>query len=163
MMSSETLQSSKLPSGRYRLMIRGILPCESSLIAICSASVSPSSGTSTGAFMLHTRSWSDMQAACTPKGRQDACAPDLQRTRTQHSRPLVLCQVRCRDPLLVWLSLAPDARPCGPCCARLFLLRLPLLVRHLRVWSMLDTVRAFMTIGSLLVRSSAFAFGIVLR
>lgn len=50
--SSETLQSSKLPSGRYRRMIRGIFRCDSSFIAICKASVSPSSGTRTGAFML---------------------------------------------------------------------------------------------------------------
>jgi hypothetical protein len=34
MISSETLQSSKLPSGRYRRMIRGIFRCDNSLIAI---------------------------------------------------------------------------------------------------------------------------------
>lgn len=33
-------------------MIRGIFRCESSLMAICNASVSPSRGTSTGAFIL---------------------------------------------------------------------------------------------------------------
>ena len=33
-------------------MIRGIFRCDSSLMAICSASVSPSKGTSTGAFIL---------------------------------------------------------------------------------------------------------------
>ena len=50
--SSETLQSSKLPSGRYLRMISGIFFCASSLIAICKGSVSPSAGTSIGAFML---------------------------------------------------------------------------------------------------------------
>ena len=52
LMSSSTRQSSKLPSGRYLRIIKGIFRCESSLIAICRASVSPSNGTSTGAFML---------------------------------------------------------------------------------------------------------------
>lgn len=56
LMSSATLQSSKLPSGRKRRMMSGILRWESSFIAICSGSVSPSVGTSTGAFMLRLRS-----------------------------------------------------------------------------------------------------------
>jgi hypothetical protein len=50
--SSETLQSSKLPSGRYLRMISGIFFCASSLMAICKGSVSPSAGTSIGAFIL---------------------------------------------------------------------------------------------------------------
>lgn len=53
LINSATLQSSKLPSGRYRRMMRGVLPCESSLMAICKASDSPSNGTRTGAFILH--------------------------------------------------------------------------------------------------------------
>lgn len=40
------------PSGKYLLTTRGIFFSRSSLIAICSGSVSPSTSTSTGAFML---------------------------------------------------------------------------------------------------------------
>jgi len=51
-MSSSTPQSSKLPSGKYRRIVKGILRALSSFIAISRGSVSPSSSTITGAFML---------------------------------------------------------------------------------------------------------------
>lgn len=55
-MSSSTFQSSNELSGRYRLMTRGIFFAASSLSAISSGSVSPSTGTRTGAFILDV-SW----------------------------------------------------------------------------------------------------------
>lgn len=47
-MSDETYY----PSGMYRRTIKGTFFSRSSLIAICSGSVSPSRSTRTGAFML---------------------------------------------------------------------------------------------------------------
>ena len=87
-------------------MMRGILRWESSLMAICNASVSPSSGTRTGAFILHEKAISrTIEFVTTPNH-----APDLQRPRPQYTRTLVLCEVRRRDAHFVGLSLALHAR-----------------------------------------------------
>lgn len=51
-MSSSTFQSSNELSGKNRRMTRGIFLAASSLSAISSGSVSPSTGTRTGAFIL---------------------------------------------------------------------------------------------------------------
>lgn len=55
MMSSDTFHSSKDPSGSVLLTIKGIFLAASSFIAICRGSVSPSTGTKTGAFMLEAQ------------------------------------------------------------------------------------------------------------
>lgn len=71
MMSSDTFQSSKEPSGNVLLTIRGIFFAANSFIAICSGSVSPSIGTKTGAFMLDLMQTHTSVRCCflTKKGR----------------------------------------------------------------------------------------------
>jgi hypothetical protein len=102
-MSSDTLQSSKLPSGRYLRMMRGIFRCDSSLIAICSASVSPSKGTSTGAFMLCKKE----SPASNLASREVAMVflPDLQGARPQYPCTLVFGEIRCCHSNFVRLSV----------------------------------------------------------
>ena len=91
-------------------MISGILRWDSSLMAIWSASVSPSSGTSTGAFILENRNtW--FRTHETEGATRSRYTPDLQRSRPQHTRTLVLCQIRRRDAHFVGLSLALHACP----------------------------------------------------
>jgi hypothetical protein len=111
-------------------------------VAISRGSVSPSSGTRTGAFILNTKEEGQhfvqrfMLAQCeTPaKGKGEESRgnlPDLQSSCTQYTRTLVLCQVRRRHSLLIcfWdfacsdgcLSreerLAAGCGRCGEVCA----------------------------------------------
>lgn len=84
------------PSGRYRRTIRGIFFWLSSLIAICSGSVSPSKSTRMGAFWLFSIN-------CRSRFNGDAfiSLPDLQGPRSQNSCALILCHIRCRRSLVI--------------------------------------------------------------
>lgn len=88
-------------------MTRGIFRCDSSFIAICSASVSPSSGTRTGAFMLR-----EVRRSFERCDRQTNL-PDLQSPRTEHTGSLVLGQVPGCDADLVRLAFALLLCGCG--------------------------------------------------
>lgn len=103
-MSSETLQSSKLPSGKYRRMTNGILRCDSSLMAISNGSVSPSSGTRMGAFMLWRRSELVMVT-------KKLNIPNLKSTSTKYTRSLVFGHIGRCYPYSVWfVELLPTLR-----------------------------------------------------
>lgn len=86
----------------YLLTINGIFFSRSSLMAICSGSVSPSRSTRTGAFMLL---WSQpmcpfLLSSCSH--RIVNLLPDLQRTRAQYTCFLVFRHIGCSNALFVW-------------------------------------------------------------
>lgn len=81
------------PSGRYRRTIRGIFFWFNSFMAICRGSVSPSRSTSTGAFMLH-RTYVSQGDFKPHRFRRYRNAPNLQSSGAEHTRALVLGQVR---------------------------------------------------------------------
>ena len=83
-------------------MTRGILRWESSLMAICNASVSPSNGTNTGAFILTQ----EYEQESTEQKQMQRYGPNLQRPSPQHSCPLVLREVGCCDAHFIGLPLA---------------------------------------------------------
>lgn len=80
-------------------MMRGIFFWESSLIAICRGSVSPSVGTSTGAFMLYENKSETTTAAVSEYTDE----PNLQCSCPENARALVFCHVRRSYALLVGL------------------------------------------------------------
>lgn len=78
-------------------MIRGIFRCDNSLIAICRASVSPSKGTRTGAFMLFiTLSQASAESRIVEQ-------PYLQSSCSQYPCPFILGKVRRRYAHFIWL------------------------------------------------------------
>lgn len=89
-----------MPSGIYRRTIRGIFFSLSSLIAICSGSVSPSKSTSTGAFILYEIPVSISPLALETVPQRRCYPPDLQSPCAQNSCPLVLGHVRSCCALL---------------------------------------------------------------
>ena len=90
-------------------MIKGIFRCDSSFIAICNASVSPSSGTRTGAFMLR-----DEIKLIKMVHRQWAVyIPNLQSSGSQYSCPFIFCQVRCCHAFFVRLSFTRNTCSSG--------------------------------------------------
>ncbi len=91
-------------------MTRGILRWDSSLMAICSASVSPSSGTSTGAFILRSEQHGFIRDVDDSQ-HNVLYTPDLQCSRPQYTRTLILGQVRRCDAHFVGLSLPLHTRP----------------------------------------------------
>jgi len=110
--NSSHVQSSYHPSGKYLRTTNGIFFSRSSLIAICSGSVSPSISTSTGAFILsYNHTTSAYQHKPSPQHPVTYSAPlqkskktskgipNLQRPRPQHPRPLILGHVRRRAAL----------------------------------------------------------------
>lgn len=127
-------------------MMRGIFRWDSSFIAICSASVSPSSGTSTGAFML----WEVRRFFIWFLG---ANLPDLQSSCTENAGPLVLCQVPGGNADLVRLAFA--LLLCGCCSAST--------VCHFLFTT--DIITGFvLLIGfTFLIQTSLFTIRIVLR
>ena len=79
-------------------MMSGILRCDSSFVAISNGSVSPSSGTSIGAFILYVSS-------VITRPSYIFNVPDLQGPGTQDPRPFVLGHIRRSDPFLIRLVL----------------------------------------------------------
>lgn len=97
-----------MPSGIYLRTINGIFFSRSSLIAICSGSVSPSKSTRTGAFILLTPSI--QYSAKNDSAASARCdnQPDLQCPRAQNARSFVLGHIGgsrsllMRDLLVFW-------------------------------------------------------------
>src|SRR6266576_4353367 len=82
-------------------MIKGIFLWDSSLIAICNASVSPSRGTRTGAFILTVLN-------NLSRGKNNDI-PYLQCPSTQDTSTLVLSKIRRRYSDFVWLPFTRQA------------------------------------------------------
>ena len=89
------------PSGMYLRTIRGIFFSLSSLMAICSGSVSPSKSTRTGAFMLGTGVSTLFTSPCQSVRRRNH-PPNLQSSCAQDSCPLVLRHIWCSGSCLNW-------------------------------------------------------------
>lgn len=85
------------PSGRNLRMTSGIFFSLSSLIAICSGSVSPSTSTRTGAFILR-------QSACA-RASTPLLLPDLQCSCAKNASSLVFGHVWCTRALVIRYSL----------------------------------------------------------